>query len=128
VWQLSELQTALLMKCVPVPGEKLDILMCVMPLMVPVLRSIQHVSNFVRWCFKKYWFLHYTLWLKICNVLFYCHLRLNILYTFINAVFYYFWNPFLSLQLPFTLSRQEGEEIYLQLRLHCQMDYCMLLQ
>jgi len=41
---LSELQSALPMKFLPVPGEKLNIvLMCVMSLMVPILKSIEHI-------------------------------------------------------------------------------------
>jgi hypothetical protein len=40
---------ALPMKWLSVPGEKLNIiLMCATPLMVPILRSAEHIRNFVR--------------------------------------------------------------------------------
>jgi len=49
VTESSELQSALPMKWLPVPGEKLSIfLMCVVSLMVPILRSAEHIRNFVR--------------------------------------------------------------------------------
>jgi len=36
------------MKYLPIRGEKLNIvLICVVPLMVPILRSNEHISNFV---------------------------------------------------------------------------------
>jgi len=41
----------------PIPGEKLNIvLMCVVPLMVPILRSAEHIRNFVRYerCIQKF--------------------------------------------------------------------------
>jgi hypothetical protein len=45
----SELHSALPMKCLSVPGEKLHVvLMCVVLLMVPILRYTEHVRNFVR--------------------------------------------------------------------------------
>jgi hypothetical protein len=44
----SELQSALQMKFFPVSGEKLDVvLMCVAPLIVPILGSTEHIRNFV---------------------------------------------------------------------------------
>jgi hypothetical protein len=47
--QSAELQNATPIKCLSVHGEKLDIvLMCVVPLMVPILRSTEHIRNFVR--------------------------------------------------------------------------------
>jgi hypothetical protein len=44
VTEPSELQNALTMKCLPVPVQKLYIvLMCVVPLMVAILRSAEHI-------------------------------------------------------------------------------------
>jgi hypothetical protein len=46
---LLELQSGLPMKCLLTPGEKLNIiLMCVMPLTVSILRSTEHIRNFVK--------------------------------------------------------------------------------
>jgi hypothetical protein len=54
VTESSELQSPLPMKCFPIPGEKLNIvLMCVVPLMVPILRSAKHISNYVRFSVWK---------------------------------------------------------------------------
>jgi len=45
----SELQSVLPMKFLQIPGEKLNIiLMFVMPLMVPTLKSTEHIRNFVK--------------------------------------------------------------------------------
>jgi hypothetical protein len=38
--RLSELQSALPLKCLPIPGEKL----CVMPLTGAILRSTEHIT------------------------------------------------------------------------------------
>jgi len=47
--ELSVLQCVLLMKCLPMHSEKLNVvLMCVKPLMVPIMRSTGHIRNFVR--------------------------------------------------------------------------------
>jgi hypothetical protein len=44
----SELQIVLPVKCLPVPGKELNvILMCVMLLMVPMLRYTEHIRNVV---------------------------------------------------------------------------------
>jgi len=51
----SQLQSPLPIKFLPIPVQKLNIiLMCVMPLMVPILRSTEHVRNFVRSSVWKY--------------------------------------------------------------------------
>jgi hypothetical protein len=48
VWQLLELLSALPMKYLPVCGKKLNIvLMCVVPVMVPILIPTEHI-NFLR--------------------------------------------------------------------------------
>jgi hypothetical protein len=45
----SELHSILPMKCLPIPGEKMKIvLMCDVPLTVPILRSTEHIRNFRR--------------------------------------------------------------------------------
>jgi len=45
----SKLQSALPMKCFPVPGEKLGIvLMCAVRLLVPILKSAEQRGDFVR--------------------------------------------------------------------------------
>jgi hypothetical protein len=42
-WQLPELQSALPLQYLRIPGEELNTaLMCVVPLMVPILRSMEH--------------------------------------------------------------------------------------
>jgi len=70
VTESSDLQSLLPMKCLPVPGKKLNIvLLCFVPQMVPTMRSTEHI--------RMYQFLQYTLWLKIF-ILFYCHLRPNL--------------------------------------------------
>lgn len=44
----TELESALLMKCLPVSSERLNIiLMCVVPLMVTIKRRTGHIRNFV---------------------------------------------------------------------------------
>jgi len=49
VTEFSQLQSASAIKCLSVPGKKLSIfLMCVVPLMVPILRYNEHIRNFVR--------------------------------------------------------------------------------
>jgi hypothetical protein len=64
LWQnCQELQSALLMKCMPIPGETLNTLMCIVPLMVPILRPTEVL------CLKKYQFFQYTLWLKTYFIL-----------------------------------------------------------
>jgi len=46
-WQQSELQSALPMKCLSAPVQKLNIvLMCVVPLIVPILMSTEHIRGF----------------------------------------------------------------------------------
>jgi len=40
--------SALPVMCLPVPGKKINILMYVVPLMVPILGSAKHIRNFVR--------------------------------------------------------------------------------
>jgi hypothetical protein len=46
--EMSELQSALLMKCLPISSEKLSIaLMCIMLLKVPTMRPTEHIRNFV---------------------------------------------------------------------------------
>jgi len=46
--ELSELQNALLLKCLLLPDEKLHmVLMCVVPLMLPILRFTKHIRNCV---------------------------------------------------------------------------------
>jgi len=48
VTELSELQSVLPVDYLSVSCQKLNIvLMCVMPLMVPILRYIEHIRNFV---------------------------------------------------------------------------------
>jgi hypothetical protein len=48
VTELSELQCRLPMKCLPLCGEKVNIIfLCVVPLMVPILKS-EHIRGFVR--------------------------------------------------------------------------------
>jgi hypothetical protein len=43
---MSELQSVLPMKCLPIPFKKLNIiLMCIMPLMVPILKSTEHIKT-----------------------------------------------------------------------------------
>jgi hypothetical protein len=45
----SELQSALPMKCLPLPNEKLNIVLtCVVPLVVAVLKSTKYIGNFVK--------------------------------------------------------------------------------
>jgi len=45
----SEMQNTLRVKCLAVPGQKLSIvLMCFVALMTPILRSTEHIKNFVR--------------------------------------------------------------------------------
>jgi len=64
VTELSQLHSALPMKCLPVPGEKINIvLMRVVPLIMPILRSAEHISNFVRSCVRKLIAFSNTLWL-----------------------------------------------------------------
>jgi hypothetical protein len=49
VTEPSELQSALPIKRLPIPVQKLNtVLMCVVPLMVPILTSTGHKTNFVR--------------------------------------------------------------------------------
>jgi hypothetical protein len=49
VRESSELQSKVSMKWLPVSGEELYIvLMCFVPLMVPILRSTEYVRNFGR--------------------------------------------------------------------------------
>jgi len=49
VTESSELQSALPMKCLPVPVQKLNkVLMCVVLLTVSILTSAEHIRNFVR--------------------------------------------------------------------------------
>jgi hypothetical protein len=51
---LNELQSALPVKCLPVPGDELNILlMCVVPLMVPILSSTEHLRKFVSSIVRK---------------------------------------------------------------------------
>jgi hypothetical protein len=59
VTESFELQSALLMKCLPIPGNKLNVVwMCIVPLMVPILRSSKvH-------CLKMYRFLQCSLWFE----------------------------------------------------------------
>jgi hypothetical protein len=59
----SELHSALPSKCSPLHGEELNIvLMCVMPVMVPILRSTEHIRNFVEvQCLKMYRFLQHVI-------------------------------------------------------------------
>jgi hypothetical protein len=53
----SELQGSLQMKCLPVPGKKLNtVFICVMSLMVSMWRATKHVRNFVRSNVRKYIF------------------------------------------------------------------------
>jgi len=76
--ELSELQYVLPMKCLPMPGKKLNIiLMCVFL----ILRSAEHIRNFVRSTIWKYINFPNTLWIEIYNILFYYHLRPDILYN-----------------------------------------------
>jgi hypothetical protein len=50
----SELQSALPMKRLPTPGQKLNIVLIgVVPLIVPILRSAEHVRNSVRFSVWK---------------------------------------------------------------------------
>jgi len=45
----SELKGSLPMKCLSVAGEKLNIvLMCVLPLMAPILTSTEHMRSYVK--------------------------------------------------------------------------------
>jgi len=63
VTESSELQSPLLMKCLPIPGEKLNIvLMCVVPLMVAILRSSEPIGYFVRFGVRKC--------IDLCNTLY----------------------------------------------------------
>jgi len=49
VTELSELQSPLPAKCLPMPGKKINfVLMCVVPQMVSILRSTGQIRNFVR--------------------------------------------------------------------------------
>jgi hypothetical protein len=49
ITELSELQSSLPMECLPIPVEKINIvLMRVTPLIAPVLTSTNHIRNFVR--------------------------------------------------------------------------------
>jgi hypothetical protein len=55
VTESSQLQSTLPMKCLVVSGEKLNIiLMCVMALIVPLLRSTEHIRNVMRSSVWKY--------------------------------------------------------------------------
>jgi len=79
VTESSELQSALQKKCLPVPGEKLSIIMmCIMPLIVPILRSTEHIRNFVRssvWkCIDFPNTLYNWKYILFYFILFYCHL------------------------------------------------------
>jgi len=73
----SELQSALPMKCLPVSGYKLNIvLMCV----------VQPIGAHTDICWarkKMYRFLQSTLWLKTYNVLLYCNLGPGILQLYV---------------------------------------------
>jgi len=41
-------------KCLPLPGEELSIvLMCVVPLVMPILRSVEHIRNFMSPVFEE---------------------------------------------------------------------------
>jgi len=51
------------MKCLPLPGEKLNsVLICVVSLMVPLFRSSEHIKIFVRFSVSKYIDLSNTLY------------------------------------------------------------------
>jgi hypothetical protein len=47
-WQSSELQSALPVKCLPIPGEKLNIILTCCATNAAHIRSIDHVSNFMK--------------------------------------------------------------------------------
>jgi hypothetical protein len=49
---MSQLQSALQFRCLPVSEYRLDV--CVMPLIVPILRSTGHIRNFVTSDVSKY--------------------------------------------------------------------------
>jgi hypothetical protein len=56
----SELQSLLPINSLPVPGEKLNIiLMCVVPLMVPTLRSTEHIKKLHELQFFKMYMMFY---------------------------------------------------------------------
>jgi len=73
VTESSELQSSLPTKCLPVPGNELNIaFMCVVPLMVPIFRSTEHIRNScVVQYFKMYQFLQYTVSFEVHNISFY---------------------------------------------------------
>jgi len=64
-------------KCLPAPGVILNIiLMCVMPLTVPILRPTEHIRNFTRFSVWKCFGFSNTSYGWRCT--FYCHLRPDI--------------------------------------------------
>jgi hypothetical protein len=55
-------------KCLPIPGEKLNnVLVCVMSLLVSILISAEHIRN----CKVQ----HLKVWLNVFYVLSYCHFK-----------------------------------------------------
>lgn len=73
----SELQSALPKKCLPVPGEKLNIvLICFVSLMVPLLRSSERTIYGVRSSVSNF-IVHpiHSVVEDTYNVLFYYHVR-----------------------------------------------------
>jgi hypothetical protein len=56
VTESSELQSILPMKCLPIPCDKLNIiLMCAVPLMGYIPRSTEHIRNFMHFMIEDTW-------------------------------------------------------------------------
>jgi hypothetical protein len=80
VTEPSELQSAVTVNCLLIPGEKLNIVfMCIVPLVVSKLKYPEHKKLCEFQCLKMYRFFQYASLLNI-YILLYCHLRPDILY------------------------------------------------
>jgi len=72
----SELQSAFSLKCLSIPDEKLNVLMCHATNGTNTDTYWAHKELWLVQCLKMYQFPQYTLWLKILvYVIFYCYLR-----------------------------------------------------
>jgi hypothetical protein len=89
VTELSELQSVLPMKCVPVSTwweteYHLDVCCATEGGHIEICRA--HKELYEVLCLKMYRLLQYILWLKVYDVSFYCHLKPDILHSNRKAV------------------------------------------